>query len=57
MGEGWVSASYGIKKKAPVLNFISGGALEPLLVGIMPVENAPENIQDWLRESAAKFPG
>ncbi len=56
LGEGWVSASYGIKKKAPVLNFISGGALEPLLVGIMPVENAPENIQHWLRESAAKFP-
>ncbi|MDA0306054.1 MAG: alginate lyase family protein [Proteobacteria bacterium] len=55
MGEGWVSPSYGIKKKAPVLNFLLSGALQPLLVGIMPADNIPDNIQEWLEESAAKF--
>jgi len=56
LGEGWVSPSYGIKKKAPVLNFISGAVLEPLLVGIMPAENAPGDIKSWLQDSVGKFP-
>jgi len=56
MGEGWVSPSYGIKKKAPVLNFLSSGALEPLLIGIMPADNAPDDPQGWLRKAAKEFP-
>ncbi|MEE8352744.1 MAG: alginate lyase family protein, partial [Rhodospirillales bacterium] len=56
IGEGWVSPSYGIKIKASVLNFLSNGALEPLLVGIMPADNAANDPQGWLRKMAKEFP-
>lgn len=56
LGEGWVSPSYGVKLKAPVLNFLLEGELKPLLVGLMPAQGAPKDPQGWLEETAEAFP-
>ena len=53
LGEGWVSPSYGVKVKAPVLNFLLEGELKPLLVGLMPAQGAPKDPRAWLAETAA----
>ena len=57
LGEGWVSPSYGVKTKAPVLNFINQGPLRPLMVAIMPAEGAPDDPVAWLAEAAAGMAG
>ncbi len=52
LGDGWVSPSYGVKVKAPVLNFIHQGPLRPLMVAIMPAEGAPKDPVQWLADAA-----
>ena len=56
LGDGWVSPSYGVKVKAPVLNFIHQGPLRPLMVAIMPAEGAPDDPVQWLADAAGDFP-
>lgn len=57
LGDGWVSPGYGVKIKAPVINFINQGPLRPLRVAIMPASGAPDNPVQWLAEAAAGLTG
>ncbi|NQU59881.1 MAG: alginate lyase family protein [Rhodospirillales bacterium] len=55
-GEGWISHSYGVKKKATVLNFVCDGPLKALSVGILPADGAPDDPKGWLSKAVEAFP-
>lgn len=55
-GDGWISTSYGVKEKGAVLNFVCEGPLQPLSVGILPADGAPDDPQGWLSKAVEAFP-
>ncbi len=54
VGEGWVSASYGVKQARQKLMFDRQGELKPLTIAIWPEAHAPADKEAWIREMMAK---
>lgn len=49
IGEGWLSPSYGVKHPIVRLEFVRTGKLSPLTVALMPEQNVPADIGDWMQ--------